>query len=63
MAFKFRENEISRQIQNVMTSLLVSRENFFSSDHGHIVYHSKVFIADHFLLKDLDLKNTQKRNF
>ena len=45
MASKCRENEISRQIQNVMayeviTKKLVSRDLLFS-EHSHIVYHSK----------------------
>ena len=62
MTSKCRENEISRQIQNVMTSQLVSRENRFFGTQTYYISFERSFIADHFLLKNHDLKIMQKRN-
>ena len=59
MAPKCRENKISRQIQDVMTSYLVNREKKVFSERCH----KRSFIADHFLLKDnCDKKKYKARN-
>ena len=45
-----------------MTSKLVY-EKIFCSEHGHVIYHTKVLLLlNIFLLKDHDLKITEKRN-
>ena len=56
MASKSRANEITRQIQNVRC------HNWYIGKISYYISFERPFNADHFLLKDRDLKITQKIN-
>ena len=56
MASKSRANEITRQIQNVRC------HNWYIGKISYYISFERSFNADHFLLKDRDLKITQKIN-
>ena len=58
MASKCVENEISRQVQNVISGR--QGKLLFCQTWPYYISFESSFIADHSLLKDHDLKITQK---